>query len=166
MAGLLVLAFASRGSISVEAGVVQSRNERWKWRERPAPAPASTTAKASVFGDEEVEARASSDDASVNCSCNVQGDSCICSRGCDRESRDSICIELLGRCTCAISMNAYCECSGYCPTVEVQKHACRMAPGCGWNVNFCDSVTNFKYNVETEKLEAAFPEDESELPEL
>eukprot|EP00929_Paragymnodinium_shiwhaense_P122092 TRINITY_DN9463_c0_g1_i1.p1 TRINITY_DN9463_c0_g1~~TRINITY_DN9463_c0_g1_i1.p1 ORF type:complete len:185 (+),score=47.20 TRINITY_DN9463_c0_g1_i1:140-694(+) len=109
-------------------------------------------------GDEadQVKAAGATVEASSKCSCSVDDELCSCTPSCSSEDQRSTCVELLGECMCGRSSNAYCECSGYCHTLQERQEACDSSFGCGWTGSWCDVVSKLKFNEETDELEASF----------
>lgn len=94
------------------------------------------------------------------CSCNVEGENCFCSAGCSETRKEEVCSELIGPCRCSRSTHAYCECQGYCHTIENRIDACHSVQGCAWHGSFCDIVQRFKYDPVSGQLGPDFADEE------
>merc|ERR1719343_901930 len=104
--------------------------------------------------------------APPQCTCNLDEEDCQCTAACSEEVKQATCVELLGGCTCQRSDAAYCECFGYCASLQERKDACSSAFGCAWSGHWCDVVTKLIYNETSDELEASFVGDGDQSQEM
>jgi len=94
------------------------------------------------------------------CTCSVEGENCYCSSECTEKRKEEVCSELVGPCQCSRSAHAYCECQGYCHTIDHRIDACHSVQGCAWHGTFCDIVQRFKYDPVSGQLGPDFADEE------